>query len=337
MIDASPKIAPDPDLGVGDVSPHSPEARARHGGARRRLDRGLAKVKPGSAAFEVGKRVGVGVWNDGFIHAGNLAYLAIMTLFPFFITAAAIASLFGQSTETVRTVASFLRVLPPDVADLLRQPIIDVLAARTGSLLWLGGLVGLWTVGSFIETIRDIFRRAYGTVFGLPFWRYRLGSVLVIFASVILALLSFLVGGILTAAEQFIYRLLPFAQDLAGWIGLSRLIPGVVMFGALYMLFLSVTPSKYRNSPAPKWPGALFTTVWWVSMTALLPVALAQLGGYDLTYGGLAGVIVALLFFYLIGLGIVVGAHLNAALAEPPEPALETAATDAAAMGAKTA
>ncbi|KQM64127.1 ribonuclease BN [Sphingomonas sp. Leaf17] len=301
----------------------TPEDRAHHGGARTRLNRQIAKVRPGSYAFEVMKRAGIGVFNDGFIHAGNLAYLALMTVFPFFIVAAAITSLIGQSDETQRAVASFLSVLPPDVSDLLRKPIADVLAARTGSLLWLGGLIGLWTVGSFIETIRDIFRRAYGVTFSLPFWRYRLGSVLVIIASVVLAMLSFLVQGILTAAEQFIYSLLPFAQDVAGWIGLSRIIPGAIMFGALYMLFYSVTPAKYRNSGCPKWPGALFTTAWWVSITALLPVALSQLGGYDLTYGSLAGVIIALLFFFLVGLGMVFGAHLNAALAEPPEPALE--------------
>ena len=311
---------------MGAISPESPEQRAeahRHGRARRTLDREIAKVKPGSAAFEVAKRVVIGVYSDGFIHAGNLAYLALMTLFPFFIVAAAVASLFGQSTETVRTVESFLHVLPPNVAEILRKPIADVLAARTGSLLWFGALVGLWTVGSFIETIRDIFRRAYGTQFSLPFWRYRLGSVLVIIGSVVLALLSFLIQGVLTAAEQFIYQLLPFAQDIAGWIGISRAIPGLIMFGALYMLFYSVTPAKYRYSKCPKWPGALFTALWWITMTAMLPKVLSLLGGYDLTYGSLAGVIVALLFFFLIGLGIVFGAHLNAALAEPPEPALE--------------
>ncbi len=37
----------------------------------------------------------------------------------------------------------------------------------------------------------------------------------------------------------------------------------------------------------------------------------------------MAGVVVMLLFFYLIGLGLVFGAHLNAALADPPEAALE--------------
>ncbi len=306
-----------------DVPALTPEDRAKHrGAARRRLDRQFAKVRPGSYAFEVLKRSSLGVYNDGFIHAGNLAYLALMTLFPFFITAAWVLSVVGQSAETQRTVASFLQVLPPDVSELLRKPLSDVLAARTGSLLWLGGLVGLWTVGSFVETIRDIFRRAYGTKSSQTLWRARLRLSLAIVASVILALLSFLVQGILTAAEQFVYRLLPFARDAAGWIGISRAIPVAVMFGALYMLFYSVTPSKYRHSDSRKWPGALFTTIWWVSMTALLPVVLAQLGGYDLTYGSLAGVVVMLLFFYLIGLGIVFGAHLNAALAEPPEVSL---------------
>ena len=40
---------------------------------------------------------------------------------------------------------------------------------------------------------------------------------------------------------------------------------------------------------------------------------------YDLTYGSMAGVMIVLFFFYLIGLGVVIGAELNAALAESPE------------------
>ena len=303
----------------------TPEDRKHHGSAHVRLNRQFAKVKPGSYAYEVARRAFAGVYADGFIHAGNLAYLALMTVFPFFIVAAAVLALLGENDETRRAVASFLHVLPPDVSDILRKPITDVLSARTGSLLWLGGLVGLWTVGSFVETIREIFRRAYGTKSKQSLWRSRLGLTLGIVASVIMALLSFLVQGILTAAEQFIYQLLPWAEDLAGWIGISRAIPGVVMFGALWMLFYFVTPSRYRDSDNRVWPGALFTTAWWVGMTAGLPLVLSNLGGYDLTYGSLAGVVVMLLFFYLIGLGLVIGAHLNAALAEPPEPALEGA------------
>ena len=72
-----------------------------------------------------------------------------------------------------------------------------------------------------------------------------------------------------------------------------------------------------------KWPGPLFVALWWLATTALLPVVLSSLGGYDLTYGSLAGVIIALFFFFVIGLGVVIGAELNAALAETPEPSVE--------------
>ena len=63
--------------------------------------------------------------------------------------------------------------------------------------------------------------------------------------------------------------------------------------------------------------------MWWLATTALLPVVLRNLGSYDLTYGSLAGVMIALIFFFIIGLGVVIGAELNAALAETPEEGLK--------------
>ena len=122
------------------------------------------------------KRVAIGVYSDGFIHAGNLAYLALLSIFPFVIVAAAIARLFGQTAEGMNAVNALLETMPKDVAAVLERPIRDVIEARSGGLLWLGAIVGLWTTGSFIETIRDIIRRAYGVSYSRPFWEYRLGS-----------------------------------------------------------------------------------------------------------------------------------------------------------------
>ncbi|MDH7972800.1 YihY/virulence factor BrkB family protein [Sphingomonas sp. AR_OL41] len=308
-----------------DASPQSPEERAKHPDQAAVPAHPTGWMAPVSITWAVTRRVLVGVFSNGFMYAGNLAYLALLTVFPFFILAAAIASLLGQRAGAAEAVSAFLHALPPGVADLLRKPIADVLAARTGGLLWFGALIGLWTVGSFVETLRDIFRRAYGVTFSRPFWHYRLGSMLVIIVSVILALVSLLLQGVLLGVQEFIYRVLPWASDIAGWIGLSRLVPGVVMFAALYALFYSVTPSKYRYGRCRKWPGALFTTLWWVAATALLPMILAHVGRYDLTYGSLAGVIVALLYFYIIGLGLTIGAELNAALAEADPDRVEGA------------
>jgi membrane protein len=297
-----------------DTSPLTPEAR-EHGSEHGKG----GKLHWWTRLLRVSWRVAVGVYSDGFIHAGNLAYLTLMTLFPFFIVTAALARLAGRSGDGMHLVHSFLDTLPPSVAALLVRPISDVLAARTGSLLWLGALVGLWTVGSFVETIRDILRRAYGVTNNRSFWRYRMGSAAIIIGSVILAMLAFSVQVVMTATEQAIYYLMPVFREAAGWIGASRLVPLLVMIAALYGLFYTLTPAKYRNSPCPKWPGALFTALWWFAATVLLPLVLSWLGGYDRTYGSLAGVIIALFFFWIVGFGLVIGAHLNAALAETPE------------------
>src|SRR3954463_9786821 len=279
-----------------------------------------------SRAWEVIKRVAIGVYSDGFIHAGNLAYLALLSIFPFVIVAAAIARLFGQTDEGMDAVNALLQTMPRNVADVLQTPIRDVIEARSGSLLWLGAIVGLWTTGSFIETIRDIIRRAYGVTFSRPFWEYRLGSVGVIIVAVVLAMLAFSVSILLSGVQQFLVDRIPGAGDLVGLLTLLRAAPALVLFGALYLLFYVLTPKRYRVTGCRKWPGAAFVAIWWVVTTALLPVILSSLVDYDLTYGSLAGVIISLFFFFIIGLGLVIGAELNAAVAEPPTPTEEDVA-----------
>jgi membrane protein len=309
---------------VTNISPESPEARRkRFSQTRSTMGKHIGKVRPGGYAFEVVKRVAVGVYTDGFIHAGNLAYLALLTLFPFVIVAAAVARLFGQSEGGMDAVIALLQTMPPDVAEVLSKPIADVLEARSGSLLWFGAIIGLWTTGSFVETIRDIIRRAFGVTYTRPFWEYRLTSAGIIIGSVVLAMIAFALSIFLTGIQEFIIHLVPAARDVVGLLTWLQVVPALVLFGSLYLLFLSLTPKRYRRRECRNWPGPAFVTLWWLATTTILPWALSSLGSYDLTYGSLAGVMIALIFFFVIGLGMVIGAELNAALAETPEEALK--------------
>jgi membrane protein len=122
-------------------SPQSPEQRRKRlADLKAKFGSEVAeKFRPTSTPWTVTKRVAIGVYSDGFIHAGNLAYLAVLALFPFFILAAAVAHLFGQSQDAILTVNNILQRLPPNVAELMRDPIREVLTQRTGTLLWFGG------------------------------------------------------------------------------------------------------------------------------------------------------------------------------------------------------
>lgn len=308
-----------------EISPLSPEERRKRlASASAAFGPEVAKrLKPRHPAIEVVKRVALGVYADGFIHAGNLAYLSILALFPFFILAAAVAHLFGQSQDAQLTVANILSRLPHNVADTLRGPVQEVLTARTGPLLWFGAIVGLWTAASFVETIRDILRRAYGVKFCAPFWHYRIGSILLIVAAVLLLMIAFAVTAALSLANHLLATWFPFSQGLGTTLGLYRLVPAATLFVTFYGLFYALIPSRYRKHPCRKWPGALFITAWWLATVEILPNILGLLGGYNLTYGSLAGVMITLIFFFVVGLGVVIGAELNAALAESGPTALK--------------
>ena len=307
-----------------DLHPQSPEerrkrmARLRARFGREALERAKREIRP----LVIAKRVGIGVYDDGFIHAGNLAYLALLALFPFMILAAAVARLVGRAEDTARTVAVILGRLPPDVRSVLAGPINEVLEGRSGGLLWFGAIVGLWTAASFIETLRDILRRAYGVKYSASFWQYRLMSMAVILGSVVLLLIAFAVTFLLTSMHHFVVAKLPFSEGLAHDLGIYRIVPAVTLFATFYIIFLALTPRRYRTIECRKWPGAFVVTIWWLATVELLPTVIGWFGGYELTYGSLAGVMVALIFFFVIGLGVVAGAELNAALAEPGGKAL---------------
>src|SRR5215203_2437787 len=204
------------------------------------------KIHKPPTPWEIVKRVAIGVYNDGFIHAGNLAYLSLLALFPFFITAAAIAQLLGQSEDGQKPVATILAKLPPSVSNVLTGPINEVLTARTGPLLWFGAIVGLWTAASFIETIRDILRRAYGIKYCAPFWTYRLGSIGLIIAAVLLLMAAFGASVAISSIHHFVVEKIPASSGVAGDLGFYRIAPAVAMFVTFYFTFLALTPTRYR-------------------------------------------------------------------------------------------
>ncbi|WP_417613651.1 YihY/virulence factor BrkB family protein [Parasphingorhabdus sp.] len=305
-----------------NLSELSPEARRQDKGEAgvplNRATEDLAGEGLSRRAIIVIERTAVGVYHDGFTFAGNFAYMSLLAVFSFFIIAAAIVGGFGQTDVGTEFVEAFLVTVPPSVASALHDPIRDAMTARTGPLLWLSAGIGLWTTTSLIETIREILHRAYGVEAQRPFWEYRLTSIMLILVSVFVAMFALSAQFVLAGISGFLGNYFQAIQASALWLSLSNAVPFFVLFATLYLLFRLLTPRQYRPRQYPKWPGAVFISGWWLMITGLLPVFLKYAANYQLTYGSLAGVIITLIFFYLVGLGMVIGAEINAALAERP-------------------
>ena len=237
----------EPGLPVEDLSPEARKRQALHAFQQHGQRERAARMALLARIWLIIKRVVFGCFNDGLIHAGNLAYMSLLAIFPFFLTGAAAFTLIGEADEQAAAVGAVLAALPPVVSEVLRPVALSVIDARSGWFLWVGGLVGLWTVGSLIETIRDILRRAYGTTPTQAFWRYRLFSTAIIIAAVLLLMLSLIAQVAIGTAEQVISVWMPELNDALGRLAWSRIIPALGLFGSIYLLFYTLTPAQYRQ------------------------------------------------------------------------------------------
>ena len=173
----------------------------------------------------------------------------------------AIKKILPTMAEDEEFITMFIDEARISVKTVIEPVADDVIAARSGWLLWLGGIVGLWTVSSLIETIRDILRRAYGTRSVQAAWKTRLFSAGLTLAAMVVLMLSLFAQVVIGTAQQVIHAVIPRLADLVGTLQLTQIIPALGLYGSLFVLFVSLTPAEYRGKHNPKWPGALITAL----------------------------------------------------------------------------
>jgi membrane protein len=213
-----------------------------------------------------------------------------------------------------QAILGFVEALPARASEMVVPIIVEVLEERTGLLLWIGGIIALWTVSNFVETIRDIILRAFGAEPERHFVVRRLRAI----GGTVLAMLLVLVAVLSQVALVVTLRLADIVLDPLGfevprWLNLPQLITPVLIFLSLWALYHILAPRKWRH--VKSWPGAAVTTVAWLGGVYLMGPILQRFTNMSLTYGALSGLMLMMLFFYVVGFALVLGAQLNAALA----------------------
>jgi membrane protein len=270
---------------------------------------------PGARAFSVVKQAIVGfIRNGDALIAGHLAFMGLLTLFPFLIFLVALAGFAGNTEAGTTVVAYILENMPEDVAIVFEGPLIEVLQELRGGLLTLGVAGALWTASSALEGARAGVERAFGQSLIIPFWRRRLESLALV-----------VVGAALIIAISTVLLFAPVLwADTARSMGLEDLsvldfgsTRGLISIGAAFI----VLSGLYAMLPArrPAWvailPGAVLTLGLWGSAAFSFRLYLGHFNNYDVTYGSLGGIVIAMLFFYLLGAIFLFGAEFNAAIA----------------------
>ena len=251
--------------------------------------------------------------NDGFELAGYIAFNTLLALFPFLIFLFALSGLVS-SYDTAGIVLEFLfRLAPKNVGDTLAPVIIEVLSQPRGGLLTIGLLFTIWAASSGVDALRLSLNRAYSITEERSILRLKLQSILFVLVGgsfIFVVALVILLGPILWHIARTLFSL--SMNDEQTWI-LGRYALGAVLICFTTGMLHLVLPMK-RPRLLQVLPGAVATSILWLSAAGLFTVYISTLTSYGSTYGKLGGIVVTLLFFDVTALIFIFGAELNASL-----------------------
>ena len=250
---------------------------------------------------------------DGFVMAGHLSFTALLALFPFLIFLTALASLLGTQDDLQRIVRLMFDSMPAEVAQTLEPVVAEVVVGRRSGFLGFSVLMMLWAASSGIEAIRLAFSRAYRVTRFRPFWMRRLQT----FFLVMLSLLLVPAMSVLLVFGPVLWNLVTYWVDL----GIAyRLVWTVIRYTvALAALFVTLVvlhrwlPNR-RHHVRDILPGVVFTVLVLMVAATGFSYYLATFANYSVTYGSMASVVIALMFFYITSVILVLGAYVNAVI-----------------------
>lgn len=247
---------------------------------------------------------------DGIEHAGYLAFLSFLSLFPFLIFLVSIAADLGQVESRLALIHFVLNKIPNDIAHSIEPRILEILNGPPQSILTVAIIGIIWTASSTVEGMRTILNRSYRVFSPPPYiWR-RLLSILQFFVIVIIIVIAsvalIVVPAILKKIEIISHLHFNINYDLFYIRPTLISLILVASVSALYYFIPNVN-QKWDNTV----PGSIFCVSLWSIILKIFGIYIEKFNQFNLVYGSLAGMIGALIFFYLINLGFIVGAEFN--------------------------
>jgi membrane protein len=253
------------------------------------------------------------IQHDGIEHAGYMAFLSLLSFFPFLVFLMALASALGEDV----LVSTFVQLLQPYLPDHVQAALAprahEILSGPPQSLMTLAIVGAIWTASSAVEGMRTILNRVYRITVPPPYiWR-RLLSVVQFFliTGVIIIALSILIV-LPLVVQQFGLTTMVTSWFNPFWTNIRYGAIGLTLMIGIAWMYLMLPNRQLRLIQVL--PGAVIVTISWMIFGVLFSTYLSNVHQVHIIYGSLAGVIASLLFFYILNILFIYGAEFNYAL-----------------------
>lgn len=254
-----------------------------------------------------------------FSMAGAVAFSFILSLFPFCIFIGALSGVLGGPGMAQGAVGLIFQVFPKQVAAGLAPQVEAVLGSRQVGLLTLGAGAALFFATSAIETLRAALNGAYRVRETRTYPLCLLFSIVFVFVNALgmLALTWLLVVGPALAA-----RYEPaFVEPLLSWSWTAAAARYAISSAiiAAQLAAVHIWLAAGRRTFAEVWPGVFLSVALLLSAAGLYSYYL-NFNDYTRFYAGLSQLMVALIYFQVTAIIIILGAEVNRGLIELRKP-----------------
>jgi membrane protein len=243
----------------------------------------------------------------------QLAYFFLLSFFPLLIFLVTLLPYLKLKQEQVFEFMA--NIMPGEIFSMLEDILSQVLTTQNSGLLSIGVIGTLWTASRGVDALIKALNKAYD-VEGKAGFINRLWSLLftVAFVVIILIVLVLPVFGEQIINVVFNYIGIDIGNEL-GWLWtlLRWLMPPLLILLLMSAVYWIVPNTDPRLKLLSVWPGAIVTTVGWLTLTYGFSFYISNFGNYNATYGSIGGVIVLMLWLYFTGMILVFGGIVNAA------------------------
>ncbi len=243
--------------------------------------------------------------------AAQQAYYFFFALFPALLAMIALASFFPVHNLVDEVVTMLGRFAPKEVITLVTGQLKEISGANAGGLFTFAFLVTLWSSSAAVLSMCSTLNAAYDITEGRPWWKVRLIALALTIglAFFILVAMTLVIAGPALAERLAVSLGLGTAFKWT-WMMLQWPIVFTLVATAIAIIFY------FAPDAEQDWvwitPGSLLATLLWVAVSLGFRFYVTNFGSYNETFGTIAGVAILMLWFYLSGFAILVGAELNA-------------------------
>lgn len=240
--------------------------------------------------------------------AAALAYYFLLAVFPLLIVGFAIIPYFNISAN--EAMDFFSTILPAEIASLFEENIVNLIETPRGGLLTVGIIGALWSASNGINAFIKSSNEAFDVEETRSFIVVRLislGLTIGLIISVIVAIMLPVLGNVIL---DLISSITGITTGMGILLQVLRWVISIVVLTTFIMLLYRFAPNK-KITFKHILPGALIASLLWQIISFGFSIYVSNFGNYSATYGTLGGLIILMIWFFLTGLILMVGASIT--------------------------